>query len=71
MFMHEMESIFALPLGRIYHVSYHGTEIRLGTPVRSIPFPNGLVLSHDKSQLAVASTTSGEVRIYDLQVGVI
>jgi hypothetical protein len=69
MFMHEVESILALPLGRIYHVYYHGNEIRLGTPIRSISFPNGLALSHDKSQLAVASTTSGEVRIYDLQVG--
>lgn len=67
LFMHEVESLTMLPLGSVRHVRFDHDSINVSTPIRNIAFPNGLALSSNMSQLAVASTSGGRVLLYSLQ----
>lgn len=66
MFMHEVESLLSLPLGRVYYVRLDGDDVQYTTPLKAISFPNGIALSKDKALLALASTTTGEVTLYNV-----
>jgi len=71
-----LESVFALPLAFISHVSLappdaitpideerqHVAEHKFA--VKFMPFPNGIALSSDKKTLAVASSSLGVVQFY-------
>jgi len=63
-----IESIFALPLAWVTHITLtltdttttHAAEI----VVPRIPFPNGVAISPDGTQVAIASTSLGEILFY-------
>ncbi|EPQ54072.1 calcium-dependent phosphotriesterase [Gloeophyllum trabeum ATCC 11539] len=63
------ESVFGLPLGWVSHVSVDSPDPGSVSTQHTfsaigIPFPNGVALSHDGQQLAVASSSMAEVRFY-------
>jgi hypothetical protein len=61
------ESIFALPLGWTTHVSLADADAPAShtTVAPYIPFANGVAISPDGTQVAVASTTLCEIRFYE------
>lgn len=65
--MHPVESVLVLPLGRVLHLSFDEAEIQITTALKLLSFPNGLSLSPNKTELAVASTAAGEVQLYDIE----
>jgi hypothetical protein len=65
------ESVLALPLGWATHVTVSATTTSSSqethtymTVASYIPFPNGIAISPDGTQVAIASTTLGEIRFY-------
>ncbi|KAG6900683.1 hypothetical protein C0993_004993 [Termitomyces sp. T159_Od127] len=66
-----LESLFAFPLGWVSHVTLNSATSS-GPPIRAhqfsallIPFPNGIAVSHDGTQVALASTTLGKILFYE------
>lgn len=70
-----IESVFALPLGFVLHVTltpYSGPSADASAPVIKahtfavlfVPFPNGIAISPDGAHLALSSTTLGHVSLY-------
>ncbi|KAH7884500.1 hypothetical protein F5I97DRAFT_1461805 [Phlebopus sp. FC_14] len=64
-----IESVAGLPFGWLAHVTVHedGTLDHQFVAF-GIPFPNGVAVSHDGSQVALSSTTLGEIYFYDRNV---
>ncbi|KAH9058355.1 hypothetical protein EDB87DRAFT_1675355 [Lactarius vividus] len=60
------ESILALPLGWTTHVNAEDPEVEAThtTVAPYVPFANGVAISPDGTQVAVASTTLCEIRFY-------
>ncbi|KAG5638891.1 hypothetical protein H0H81_008950 [Sphagnurus paluster] len=65
-----LESVFAFPLSFMSHVTLaHPASLEPAIKVHQfsalfVPFPNGITISPDGTNVALASTTLGEVRIY-------
>ncbi|KAG5728597.1 hypothetical protein E4T56_gene2008 [Termitomyces sp. T112] len=65
-----LESVFAFPLAWVSHVTLNPTSS--GAPIEFhkfsalfVPFPNGIAISHDGTQVALASTTLGKILFYE------
>ena len=60
------ESVLALPLAWATHVNVTDTvdTVTTETVASHIPFPNGVAISPDGTQVAIASTTLGEILFY-------
>jgi hypothetical protein len=59
------ESLLALPLAWATHVTLtDATAMHTDIVASSIPFPNGVAISPDGAQVAIASTTLGQVLFY-------
>ncbi|KAG6872676.1 hypothetical protein C0995_007785, partial [Termitomyces sp. Mi166 len=65
-----LESVFAIPLAWVSHVTLNPAT-STGPPIRThkfsalfVPFPNGIAISHDGTQVAFASTTLGKILFY-------
>lgn len=67
-FLPILESILALPLGFVLHVALTPLSASIGQIVEVvkpfISFPNGIALSPSGDEVAIAGTTTGEVKIY-------
>ncbi len=69
-FLPDIESIFALPLGFVLHItlndpSHHTTPIANFNIVKLfIPFPNGIALSPSGEEVALASSSMGELLFF-------
>jgi hypothetical protein len=63
-----IESIFALPLAWVTHVTLTDTATTSATHTQivasRIPFPNGVAISPDGTQVAIASTSLGQILFY-------
>jgi hypothetical protein len=60
-----IESVLALPLAWVTHVTVSDTTATHTQIVAShIPFPNGVAISPDGTQVAIASTTLGQILFY-------
>jgi hypothetical protein len=65
-----IESILALPLAWVTHVTLPDTDTDTATATHTqtvasrIPFPNGVAISPDGTQVAIASTALGQVLFY-------
>ncbi|KAG6909873.1 hypothetical protein DXG01_014909 [Tephrocybe rancida] len=65
-----LESVFAFPLAFVSHVTL-APSTSSDPPIKThkfstlfIPFPNGIAISHDGTQVALASTTLGKILFY-------
>ncbi|KAL1850269.1 hypothetical protein Plec18170_006964 [Paecilomyces lecythidis] len=65
-FLAMLETYAALPLGGIVHVNMHNESSVTLRALANIPYANGIVLLNT-STLAVASTGSCQVRLYDIR----
>lgn len=64
----KLETYAGLPLGDIVHVDMHNEASATLRTVANVPFANGLTLLND-SVLAVAASSSSQLRLYDIQHG--
>jgi hypothetical protein len=69
-FLPEIESIFALPLGFVLHITLNDPS-HPTTPIANlnivkpfIPFPNGIALSPSGEEVALASSSMGELLFF-------
>jgi len=60
-----LETFLSLPINWINHVEFESQgPVSLSWPALGLSFPNGISLSEDGKQLAVASSSSGHVHFY-------
>ena len=62
-----VESVLMLPTGTVVHLEFATGELRASTVAKGIPFANGLALSPDRKEVAVAACSSASVRLYSLE----
>lgn len=61
-----VETLLSIPLSWVDRVDLVGDEIQVTRVISGLAFANGISLSPDKKQVAVASTTGIDVKFYDV-----